>query len=375
MSQPIIDVLVPVYNAAKTVEQSIASLQKQTVPDLRIIVINDGSSDATPAIVAAMAAEDPRIVLISTENRGIVDALNTGLAACTAPFIGRLDADDISFPARFERQLGYLNAHPDCVAVAGNVFHIDEMGRRTGISSAFPAEVKSDPYWAHCKEPYLMHPFLLVRAEAIRAVGGYRYVFHAEDTDIYWRLADLGRLHNLPDFLGEYRMHDKSISGASILNGRISAVSSQLSALSERRRRDGKADIIFPRSALDDYKAAHEVDKIIEVASRQLSDPERAYLEIATASKLLQLTSLRPYSLTARDKRFIKSAIARHHRLLGAKNEVELLLRRILGHRLKRGKLRELGELASPGPLLGAFTRLPAAAVRSLVKRSGGSAG
>jgi glycosyltransferase involved in cell wall biosynthesis len=366
MSHPIIDVLVPVYNAADTIKESLVSLQRQTLSDIRIIVINDGSSDGTAEIVHELSSEDPRILLISTENRGIVDALNRGLEACEAPFIGRLDADDISFPDRLERQLTYLNDHPDCVAVAGNIYHIDVNGHRTGIASTFPPEVRSDPYWAHCTEPYLMHPFLLARTQALRDVGGYRYAFHAEDTDLYWRLGDLGRLHNLPDFLGEYRMHDKSISGASVLNGRISAVNSQLSALSERRRRNGEPDIVFRRSALDEYKAAVELDSIIAIASEQLSESERAYLEIATASKMLQLSSYRPYSLTSRDKKFIKSAIARNHGLISAENKVLLILRHILGHRVKRRKFRELSELATLGALGAAFVDLPRVAVRML---------
>jgi glycosyltransferase involved in cell wall biosynthesis len=217
-----VDVLIPVYNAAETLEDSIASIQTQTVTNIRLIVVNDGSSDGTALILHRLAAQDPRITVISTENNGIVDALNTGLEICTAPYLARMDADDLAFPERFAQQIAYLEENRDCIALAGNVWHVDQAGRRTGTRTSFAPEMNADPYWAPSREPYLMHPFLMARTEAVRNVGGYRYVFHAEDTDLYWRLAHDGRLYNLPDLLGEYRLHANSISGASILNGRIS---------------------------------------------------------------------------------------------------------------------------------------------------------
>lgn len=358
-----VDVLMPVFNVASTIEESVRSILSQTITDFRIVLVDDGSTDGTGEILRRMAGEDCRITVITTENRGIVDALNTGIEACEAPIIARLDGDDLSFPDRLQRQLGYLQDNPDCIAVAGNVWHIDEHGNRTGVRSFFPAEVVSDPYRAHCTEPYLMHPFLMVRSEALRKVGGYRYVFHAEDTDLYWRLSDVGRLHNLPDLLGEYRIHDKSVSGRSILNGRVQAVSSQLSAVSERRRRAGQPDIAFPRDALQQYHQAEELDRIVACASQQLTNEERDWLELAVASKLLQLVSYRPYALTSRDKHFIKSAIARHHHLLPAEEKIQLVLRRIVAHKLRRGDPKAIAELTSFGTVAAALAVLPAGAL------------
>ncbi len=359
MIEPLIDVILPAYNAAGTLRDSVISLQAQTEPRFRIIVIDDGSTDETGEVIKALAADDPRILVITTENRGIVDALNTGLAAVAAPFVARLDADDLCFPNRFQHQLRYLAEHPDCVAVGCDIWHIDETGARTGTRSRFPEQVTSDPYWAPSLEPYLMHPFLMARTKAIRDVGGYRHAFHAEDTDLYWRLSGIGRLYNLPELLGEYRMHSKSVSGASVLNGRISAVNSQLSAISERRRRAGEPDLIFPREALRQYEDARETEAIVDLASRQLTKVERGYLEVATAAKLLQLSSFRPYSLDKADRRFIKSSISRNHHLLARANKIRLLLRHIVGHRLKRLKFSEVVELTSPKVILSTMFDLP----------------
>src|SRR5947209_575161 len=124
-----VDVVIPVYNAASTIESAIGSIQAQTVTEIRIIVVNDGSTDATRQIVQRLAAADHRLILVDQANCGIVDALNAGLRICHADMVARHDGDDLANPDRFEKQLDYLSRHPDCVAVSGATRHIDEAGR------------------------------------------------------------------------------------------------------------------------------------------------------------------------------------------------------------------------------------------------------
>lgn len=183
-----VDVLIPVFNAAKTVRSAIESIQYQTVRNIRIIVVNDGSTDATNAIVTGMAAADRRIVLLGKPNGGIVDALNFGLQHCMARYVARHDGDDLAYPDRFEKQLAYLDANSGCVAVGGAVRLVDEEGQPMGdIVHPAPPE-DADAAAAPTREPYIVHPFMTARLDSLRTVGGYRYVFHAEDTDLYWRL-------------------------------------------------------------------------------------------------------------------------------------------------------------------------------------------
>ena len=297
----IVDVIIPACNAAQTIESSLASIQEQTVRQIRIIVINDGSSDGTGAIVARLAAEDPRITLLEQPNGGIVDALNHGFDVATAEFMARHDADDLAAPDRFAKQLAYLRAHPDCCAVGGAIRHMDGAGRPMGGIVHFPSPALADPARQPQLEPYLPHPFLMARRAAVAAVGGYRHVFHAEDTDLYWRLQEVGTLHNLPDVLGEYRVHTQSITGASLLNGRISAVSSQRAGLSAMRRRAGKQDLHFPKAALAGYKAARSLHGIIQAASPDLAEEEAGRLAVSACAKLLELASHRPYELELED--------------------------------------------------------------------------
>lgn len=308
MANRAIDVLLPVFNGASTIVEAIESLRRQTLSDIRIIAIDDGSSDETPRILEELSRADDRIEVIRTPRGGIVDALNAGLARCQAEFVARQDADDISEPSRLALQVAHLRGEPACVAVSGAFKHMDEAGRRLEEIQAFPQPDSADPFWAPSREPYLLHPFLMARRADLLAVGGYRHVFNAEDTDLYWRLLERGTLRNLDVPLGFYRMHGQSISGASAVNGRIMAVSSQLAALSARRRRSGRPDLAFPKEAIAEYCRSPTLADIYRLAAAHLDGEERSYLRIAAAGKMLELTAYRPYELDGDDCRFIRAA-------------------------------------------------------------------
>ncbi len=103
---PTVDVLIPVYNAARTLVQSVKTIQDQSVKDIRIIIIDDGSTDVSLPLIKEIAANDPRVLTLEKKrNSGIVDSLNLGLAQCTAHLIARHDADDLADPNRFDRQI------------------------------------------------------------------------------------------------------------------------------------------------------------------------------------------------------------------------------------------------------------------------------
>jgi len=311
MSSPRVDVVIPVYNGAKTVESAVASIQAQTIRDIRIVVVNDGSTDATKQVLERLAAADDRVVLINQTNSGIVDALNAGLAACRADIIARHDADDLALPDRFEKQLAYLSDHPDCTAVSGAVRHIDEAGRPFGEIVYLPSPDLADLDWYPQLEPYLRHPFLMMRRAAVEEVGGYRYVYHAEDTDLYWRLQETGQLANMRDLLGDYRIHTQSVTSSSLVNGRVSALNSQRAGISAMRRRAGRPDITFSKAALDEYQEARSLEGIIRVGSRDLDGNEAERLAAATCAKLLELAGYRSYELESEDCTFIHDTILR----------------------------------------------------------------
>ena len=353
---PSVDVLIPVFNGALTVEAAVKSILAQTWGPLRVVIVDDGSTDATPEILRRLAAGDARIRVVTTPNHGIVGALNRGLAETRAALVARHDADDIAFPERIERQVSYLVDHPDVVAVGCNVFHIDAAGNRTGTTTHFAPFAVGDPCYAPALEPYLIHPFLLVRREALVACGGYRYSFHSEDADLYWRLSSRGGLANLQACLGEYRLHAQSVSSRSIVNGRIAAVTSQLAALSERRRRAGVVDLTFPAGALAAYESGVELAPIVALASAGLTAAERGALEVGTAAKLVELSDYRPYRLSRTDRRTIRRWIEQHYFELSEANRRHMVFRLIPS---RRRLARHPGEVLGLLP----WRRLPMAFV------------
>ena len=277
-------------------------------------------------------------------------------------------------------ELDYLRSHADCVAVSGATKHIDEQGRFLGTVQIFPQPDRADPCWAPSREPYLMHPFLMVRRAELQAIGGYRYVYYSEDTDLCWRLQERGAMQNLDIPLGKYRMHTRSISGASVINGRIMALSSQLAGLSALRRRTGRADLHFPKEAITEYRNAQTLSRLWELGKRQLDDHEAGYLRIALAGKLLELTSYRPYELEFSDCQFIRGALDELSRLLHPnRKDLSRFYARAAARLLISGRLREMAALTPPWLYLPMIIRaLPrflgaSAAYRSLHKGRRGS--
>jgi glycosyltransferase involved in cell wall biosynthesis len=357
-----IDVLIPAYNAAATLRDAIESVRAQTVQDIRIVVVNDGSKDETPAIAAEIARQDRRVVLIDTPNRGIVEARNEALRNATADCIACLDADDIAFPHRLERELAYLDAHAECVAVGSHVEHVDEKGAALpGMTQPTPPGA-ANPARAPALEPYIIQSTLLARRADVEAVGGYRHVPNSEDSDLYWRLAERGALVNLTEKLGKYRVHTASVS-SSIVNGRIMAIGSQLGAMSAVRRRAGKADLAFSYDLHSAMKDAATLEGMCGLAAEQLELGEVQHLRIAAATKLMELARYRPYELDATDCAFIRAALPNTPHLTPQnQKEVEWYITVTAARLVRKGMLSEALTLTPP-------KNYPVAAARVLLSR------
>jgi len=338
-----IDILIPLFNAADTLDASLASLAEQSFTDFRVILIDDGSTDATGAILARWAARDARFTVITKPNSGIVDSLNMGLAAVTAPFVARLDGDDIALPARLAEQHAYLALHPGCVAVGCRVQHIDGAGKPL---PGFPQPgdpQESDMWRLPAREPYIVHPFLMARTDALRAVGGYRRVPHSEDSDLFWRLSELGTLHNLPQTLGQYRMHMESISGSSILNGRVMAVGSQLGAVSAQRRCTGVADVPLGPDLIDRLRQAGQLEAMAALVSPMLTVVELPHFRLAIALKLLELANYRPYEIESSDCAFLNATLEPAIQSVGRENliAIDWFLTQTASRLARRGRVRD----------------------------------
>jgi glycosyltransferase involved in cell wall biosynthesis len=178
-----------------------------------LVVIDDGSSDGTKALLEGYATRDPRVRLISRPNQGLTKTLNEGLGLARGEFIARMDADDVSLPTRFEKQVEFLRANPDCVCVGARVLRVDPYGSPLSESDHKLTHAEIDAQlieqglgWA------ITHPVAMIRRDAVQKVGGYREQFKtSQDLDLWLRLAEIGRLANLPEILLKYRYHPESV--------------------------------------------------------------------------------------------------------------------------------------------------------------------
>jgi glycosyltransferase involved in cell wall biosynthesis len=208
---PSVSVVMPVYNAERYLPAAVESILSQTVRDFEFIIIDDGSTDGSRRLLEECARRDARIRVVSRPNTGIVGALNDGLALCEGEFIARMDADDISLPERFEHQVSYLRQHRDCVMVGSRVLLIDPEGApiRPWIDELSHEQIDR----AHLSRAWpVVHPTVLIRRWALDAAGHYRKQYETlEDLDLFLRLAEVGKLANLPEILLHYRQHFASI--------------------------------------------------------------------------------------------------------------------------------------------------------------------
>ena len=210
-STPAVSVVVGAYNAQRYLPEMIESILDQTFRDFEIILVDDGSTDATPEIIKRYAARDGRIRPIRIQHGGIVDAANAGLAAARAELIARADSDDVALPQRFEKQVHYMAEHPECVCLGSRMLLIEPYGSPMGESvhrlthEEIEADLLRGSGWA------MPQPVAMMRKAAVMRIGGYRNEYlWSEDLDLFLRLSEVGRLANLPDVLVKYRNHPGS---------------------------------------------------------------------------------------------------------------------------------------------------------------------
>jgi len=206
---PRVSVVMPVYNAERYVGEAIASILGQTYRDFELIVVDDGSTDRSAEIIDRCAAGDSRVRVLRRPNTGIIGALNDGLALAQGELVARMDHDDRSLPERFAQQVEYLDAHPACVAVGTGVLLVDEDGDPIAPLVLQQAHEAIEAQLLRGRGLSVAQPSSMIRRGVLVQVGGYR-VFPCEDLDLFLRLAERGRLANLPQTLLHYRKHAAS---------------------------------------------------------------------------------------------------------------------------------------------------------------------
>ncbi|NJN18336.1 MAG: glycosyltransferase [Oscillochloris sp.] len=193
---PVISIVLPVHNAAPTLPACLASIARQSCADYELIVVDDGSTDQSAALLAEHARADPRIRLLRPGRVGLADALNIGIGASQAPLIARMDADDLMHPQRLAFQAALLADQPEWALVAARVAafprHLVRDGYREYLrwqnSVLTPEQVAAEIY---IEAPFA-HPSVIFRREAVTAIGGYRNGNFPEDYELWLRMHNAG---------------------------------------------------------------------------------------------------------------------------------------------------------------------------------------
>ena len=244
-----------VFNGACFLDEAIASVRAQTFADFEFLVLDDGSTDASRAIIEHHAATDPRIRPIFRENRGLIASLNQLLGEARAPLIARMDADDVCRPQRFERQIAFLAGHPDYAVVGSAAEDIDEHGAPYPAPDHPPPLTHEEVVAGIETRSPLCHPAVMARRETMLAAGGYHPAFrHCEDYDLWLRICGLARIGNLAEPLLRYRRYADQISNRHAVEQTIGAA---VAVVAYRERLAGRPD---PTETLDRLPPLDELD-------------------------------------------------------------------------------------------------------------------
>ena len=206
---PLVSVIMPVRDGGDYLETAVDSILGQSFSSLELILVNDHSVDAA---ISGLSTADPRLVLLENRGRGVSSAFNTGLSRARGEFIARMDADDISLPARIEQQYRYFQSHPD-VDICGACVEIFTGGEVAGGNIRYQAWLNA------CRSPGQIHremfiespipnPTAMFRRDAVVRLGGYGDPDWPEDYDLFLRADALGmRMGKPEEILLHWREH------------------------------------------------------------------------------------------------------------------------------------------------------------------------
>jgi cellulose synthase/poly-beta-1,6-N-acetylglucosamine synthase-like glycosyltransferase len=210
---PQVTVVMPVFNAERYVCEAVESILSQTFGDFECLVFDDGSSDRSFELISQYPRRDSRVTVFQGDHEGYARWLNRGIELARGNFIARMDADDISLPDRFMRQVRFLSENPSVVAVGCDAYCIDQDGDMIGVARHETDSLELQKSLLEGKLGVIAHPTAMIRRDALVRAGRYRPEYEpTEDLDLWLRLLGEGQLANIPDLLFKYRYHSSSVS-------------------------------------------------------------------------------------------------------------------------------------------------------------------
>jgi len=195
-TRPKVSVLLPVYNEERFLEQAIESILRQTEPNFELIVVDDGSTDGSRALLERLAGEDRRITPVHQPHTGIVAALNRGMRETRGHYVARMDADDLSHPKRLELQGRFLDLHPEIGMAGSRVEYLGNAELNRGLAvfvewSNSLVESRDIELYRFVETPFV-HPSVMFRRELSERLGTYRDGPFPEDYELWLRWLEAG---------------------------------------------------------------------------------------------------------------------------------------------------------------------------------------
>ena len=226
---PAASVVMAVWNGETYLGEAIESILSQTFSDFEFIIVDDGSTDRTPELLAAYQSKDPRISFFSCDNQGQASALNFACRQARGKYLINLDADDVALPTRIEKQLAFLENNPGTVLLgtASQLVWADGRRIRERIPPTDDASIREELV----KRASICHTSVAMRKDAWLAAGGYRAPFKCgQDYDLFLRIADQGKLANLDEVLVLHRIHGNQKTALRFEQQIIAGMAAQLAA-------------------------------------------------------------------------------------------------------------------------------------------------
>lgn len=209
-AMPLVSVIVPMHNAERFILASLASILRERDIPLEVVIVNDGSTDAS--LNRVQRVKDQRVRVINGPCKGVAAAVNAGIATARGKIIMRCDADDLYPRERIAQQATWLQEHPEFGAVCSSFATIDIKGR--SIANLI-AEKDAEEITEELRNGKTRTHFgtFAVRTEVLRAIDGMReYFCTAEDIDLQLRLGELCRVWFVPEIWYKYRLHETSLT-------------------------------------------------------------------------------------------------------------------------------------------------------------------
>ena len=208
---PLVSVVMPVYNGEKFVAEARESILAQTFADFEFLIVDDGSQDNSAEIIRAYQERDDRIRFFQHErNLGVASARNSGIALASGEYIAAMDCDDISLPERLQKQVDYMQTHPEIGLVGNSVLIVDRDMKTLSVRD-LPLHHSLIVLNLFFRGASLIHGSVMTRRDVMTSVGAYNSASRAvDDTDLYVRLGERTRFANLPERLFLYRRHEQN---------------------------------------------------------------------------------------------------------------------------------------------------------------------